>query len=133
MHLWALPGALGEGQGLFITEASAQGRSLGDWQWGALMAGAKHSLCASGSTWDFSHPATPPISQVSTLRPALSETQQIPVTPPHPFHPAPWTHPQGWQGAHLVHGECGLLVVLPGGTELQERVMDAEKRDRGGL
>ena len=33
----------------------------------------------------------------------------------------------------MVHGERGLLVVLPGGTELQERVVDAEKRGRGGL
>lgn len=44
MHLWALPGALGEGQGLFTTEASAQGWSLGDWEWGSLTTGAKHSL-----------------------------------------------------------------------------------------
>ena len=70
---------------------------------------------------------------MSTLRPGLPETQQMAVTPPHPFHPAPWTHPQGWQGADLVHGQRGLLVVLPGGTELQEGVVDAEKRGRGGL
>ena len=44
MHLWALPSALREGQGLFTTEASAQGWSLGDWEWGALTTGAKHSL-----------------------------------------------------------------------------------------
>lgn len=43
-------------------------------------------------------------------------------------HPPSWTHPQSRQGADLVHGERRFLVVLPRRAELQEGVMDAEKR-----
>ena len=57
-----------------------------------------------------------------------SAHQQVPLMLPLP-HPPSWTHPQSWQGADLVHGERRLLVVLPRRAELQEGVMDAEKRD----
>lgn len=43
-----------------------------------------------------------------------------------------WTHPQSRKGADLVHGQCGLLIVLARGAELQEGVMDAEEKERDG-
>lgn len=104
MHLWALPGALGEGQGLFITEASAQGRSLGDWQWGALTAGAKHSLCGytglrkhMGSQPP-GHPAhfTGEHTETSTFRDSADPSDTAPSLPPRPLD-----SPSGLAGSSL--------------------------------
>lgn len=61
-------------------------------------------------------------TEASTVAP-----QQILGTPPPPLPPS-WTHPQGRQGADLVHGQRRLLVVLSRGAELQEGVVDAKKR-----
>lgn len=102
MHLWALPGALGEGQGLFTTEASAQGWSLGDWQWEALTTGAKHSL--SGYTGLREHMGSQPprtsthfTGEHTETRPSGDSTDRGDTAPSLP--PRPLDSPSGLAGS----------------------------------
>ena len=93
MHLWALPGALGKGQGLFTTEASAQGWSLGDWRWGALTAGAKHSPWGYTGLRERTGSQPPRHSthftgehtETSTFRDSADPSDTAPYLPPRPL------------------------------------------------
>lgn len=104
MHLWALPGFLGERQGFVSTEKKAQGWSLKDWEWGrwALTTQARTAYWSARSLREYMEtpaiPISPPTSQVRKLRPGLSAPQQMPVTPLPP-HPTPLDSPSGLAGS----------------------------------